>query len=159
MVYLISPDRRRLSLEETEIKRLLGIPAEALRELVDHRLLRRDLRADSAYYELGHDSLIEPVLSRGRTKARIRGKVTMAAGCFFLFLALTLAVATVSASVGILVGPRSGGIDLIIVPIYVLFFLPAVVACFAAGMALIRRSRDTMRRYRNEALSPRYIQT
>ena len=68
--FLISPDRRRLSLEENEIKRQLRLPSETLRLLVSVRLLRCDSRADSIYYELSHDALIEPVLAT--TQALLR---------------------------------------------------------------------------------------
>jgi hypothetical protein len=62
--YLISRNGRRLSVEEDEIKRLLGIDASVLRTLVDGRLLRSDQRADRTYYELSHDSLVSAVLGR-----------------------------------------------------------------------------------------------
>ncbi len=67
--YLISPEGRRLSLERGEIKRMLKLTAENLRNLVDRRLLRSDQRADSWYYELSHDSLVAPILANRKTQA------------------------------------------------------------------------------------------
>jgi hypothetical protein len=71
--YLISPEGRRLSLEENEIRRQLGLSGETLRQLVNSRLLRADHRSDNTYYELSHDALVEPVLATGRKKALLFG--------------------------------------------------------------------------------------
>ena len=73
--FLISPEGRRLSLEENEISRQLALPAETLRLLVAKRLLRSDTRSDSSYYELSHDALIEPVLGTRRWRALLFGWV------------------------------------------------------------------------------------
>jgi hypothetical protein len=64
--FLISPQGIRLRMEESEIKRHTLVDLATLRALVDHRLLRADQTADGTYYELSHDSLIQPALgSRG----------------------------------------------------------------------------------------------
>src|SRR5215470_9617663 len=64
--YLISPQGRRLRMEETEIQRLVRVDQPTLHVLVDKRLLRADQSADGVYYELSHDSLIGPVLDTQR---------------------------------------------------------------------------------------------
>ena len=71
--FLISPEGRRLSLEEMEIRKQLNLPTETLHLLVTRRLLRSENRSDSSYYELSHDALIEPVLATRRWKALLFG--------------------------------------------------------------------------------------
>lgn len=66
--YLISPEGRRLSLEQGEIRRILKLETATLRQLVDRRLLRSDQRADNWYYELSHDSLVAPILATRKTQ-------------------------------------------------------------------------------------------
>lgn len=61
--HLISPDGKRQSLDGDAIKRLVGLKPEILGELVERRLLRIDIRADTKYYELSHDTLVEPILA------------------------------------------------------------------------------------------------
>ena len=68
--YLISPEGRRLSLEENEIRSQLKLSGETLRQLVANRLLRTENRSDSSYYELSHDALVEPVLATRRKRGR-----------------------------------------------------------------------------------------
>src|SRR4029077_3526735 len=55
--FLISPEGRRLSLEERELQRQVKLPHDTLSQLVERRLLRTDRRSDSTYYELSHDAL------------------------------------------------------------------------------------------------------
>jgi hypothetical protein len=93
--YLISPEGRRLSLEEHEIQRQLKLSGETLGKLVDRRLLRSDQRADNTYYELSHDTLVEPVLvtSRARRKimavlAIISGTISAGFGCLFTLVVI-----------------------------------------------------------------------
>jgi hypothetical protein len=71
--FLISPEGRRLSLEEMEIRKQLNLSPEILRLLVTRRLLRSENRSDSSYYELSHDALIEPILTTRRRKALLFG--------------------------------------------------------------------------------------
>jgi hypothetical protein len=82
--FLISPEGRRLSLDEYEIKRDLQLTDTALSQLVQSRLLRIDRRSDSSYYELSHDALIEPVLSTRRARAN------MVAWAFIAFASMLL---------------------------------------------------------------------
>jgi hypothetical protein len=64
--FLISPQGRRLRMEESEITRLLGLRVDTLRTLVDRRLLRSDQTAYGTYYELSHDSLVKPISNSRR---------------------------------------------------------------------------------------------
>ncbi len=58
---LISVTDRRLSLEEEEIERRFKVLSPVLQKLVNTRLLRAESRVGSIYYELIHDTLIEPI--------------------------------------------------------------------------------------------------
>jgi hypothetical protein len=78
--YLISPEGRRLSVEARELQRQLKLPHGTLSRLVEARLLRTDRRSDTTYYELSHDALVEPVLSRRRTQAVMAGWAALSAG-------------------------------------------------------------------------------
>lgn len=71
--YLISPEGRRLSVEEREITRVLGLKPEALAQLVSRRLLRTERRSHSLYYELGHDAMVEPILATQRLQRQLVG--------------------------------------------------------------------------------------
>ena len=59
---LITKGGRRLSLEESDIEVRFGLGGDVLARLVDRRLLRREPRVGSNYYELSHDTLVKPVL-------------------------------------------------------------------------------------------------
>ncbi len=84
--YLISPEGRRLSLEENELRRQLDLPKETLSQLVASRLLRSENRSESTYYELSHDALVEPIFASRRTKARVIGAFGIGSGTLlFLF--------------------------------------------------------------------------
>ncbi|MCY1074314.1 nSTAND1 domain-containing NTPase [Archangium lansingense] len=72
---LISPTGRRLSLEESEIERRFHLSVETLRILTQQRLLRAEPHADSVYYELSHDSLIEPILAKRQYRRELLAKV------------------------------------------------------------------------------------
>jgi hypothetical protein len=62
---------RRLLREESTIKQEDGIAPEILHELVELRLLRKEPRVGDNYYELTHDTLIEPIqLSRKEREQR-----------------------------------------------------------------------------------------
>jgi len=69
---LISVSDRRLSLEEEEIDRRFKISEYLLSKLVDSRLLRAEPRVGSVYYELSHDTLVEPIRESQRRR-RFRG--------------------------------------------------------------------------------------
>jgi hypothetical protein len=88
--FLISPEGRRLSLNEYEIRQQLGLYRETLQQLVNKRLLRSDSRADTTYYELSHDALVEPVLTATRARALLFGWVGAAAGAVLAILFISL---------------------------------------------------------------------
>jgi tetratricopeptide (TPR) repeat protein len=66
--------QRRLSLEEGYIARRYNVSRKLLSHLVDGRLLRSESRVGSFYYELSHDTLVQPILEsrRGRKTKRHR---------------------------------------------------------------------------------------
>ncbi len=68
---LITARGRRLLREESTIKQDDGVGADILREMVELRLLRKEPRVGDNYYELTHDTLIEPIqLSRQAREER-----------------------------------------------------------------------------------------
>ncbi len=67
----ITAKGRRLLREESTIKHDDGVEPEILREMVELRLLRKEPRVGDNYYELTHDTLIEPIqLSRQAREER-----------------------------------------------------------------------------------------
>ena len=94
---LINKSRRRLSLEEEEIGGTFRVTPDELKQLVDERLLRADPRLDSVYYELAHDTLIEPILDhradmRDLDARRRRRWIVGVIGAVVVIAAATLAV-------------------------------------------------------------------
>ncbi|HEY6412069.1 MAG TPA: YCF48-related protein [Edaphobacter sp.] len=85
--FLISPEGRRLSVEERELRRQLKLPRETLSHLVERRLLRTDRRSDSTYYELSHDALVQPVLASRRMQAMVVSWASVLAGSIVVFMA------------------------------------------------------------------------
>src|SRR5215831_16127077 len=88
---LLNRQGLRLSLEEHQIIDAYRVRAETLDTLVDARLLRKEPRLESFYYEISHDSLAQPVVNSRRfrlPKRVLYGGVglliTMALGVFFL---------------------------------------------------------------------------
>ena len=77
---LISAGGRRRLCEESSIVRNNRVPREVLGELVELRLIRKEDRVGDSYYELAHDTLIEPILDgRLRRERRRRwGRVVAA---------------------------------------------------------------------------------
>jgi tetratricopeptide (TPR) repeat protein len=67
---LISSDNRRISLEKGFVKTKYHISEQILNDLVNMRLIRSESRLDSSYYELAHDSLIRPVKTYQKRRAR-----------------------------------------------------------------------------------------
>ena len=63
---LLDPTGKRLMLEEGEIERRFGVRADTLRTLVDCRLLRREPRNESIFYEITHDRLTEAIARNRR---------------------------------------------------------------------------------------------
>jgi hypothetical protein len=133
--YLISPEGRRLSIEDYEIHRQLKLPGEILRKLVDRRLLRSDQRADSTYYELSHDTLIEPVLA----SRRIRGQ---AVGLLIAIFGALLLLMIVLGSIGIIMFTIEKREYTAAISTFIVFALFGYV-----GVTAFRRGVRTLRRY------------
>lgn len=92
---LLNPQGQRLSLEEGELTRVYKVSDETLNTLVDVRLLRKEPRLESFYYEISHDSMAQSVVNSRRF--RIPKQVWYGGSVFmviillgFLFLALQL---------------------------------------------------------------------
>lgn len=64
-------------LEEGDIERHYGIGEATLRALVDARLLRKEVRSESFYYELSHDNLAQPVQDSRRWRMPRRWKIIL----------------------------------------------------------------------------------
>ena len=144
--YLISPEGRRLSVEERELLRQLKLPRETLSQLVDRRLLRTDRRSDSTYYELSHDALVQPVLASRRLQA--------------------LVVSWAAVLAGSIVGLAAGGVFLILVAYSfssskktasdyfgLSILLLTALLLGAAGLAWFKSGSRKLRRYRSHAPS------
>ena len=70
---LISRAGRRLTEAEDEIEKRYRLSVETLGQLVDARLLRPEPRLGGVFYELSHDTLVEPIQrSRRKRLARYR---------------------------------------------------------------------------------------
>lgn len=82
---LISGGGRRLTEEGEEIARRHAIPPEQLRRLVDTRLLRAEPRLGGVFYELSHDTLVEPI-RRSRARRQARKRSLLAGGAILLVL-------------------------------------------------------------------------
>jgi tetratricopeptide (TPR) repeat protein len=65
-------NRSRLSLEQGYIRRKYNVSKAVLSQLVDGRLLRSEPRVGSVYYELSHDTLVEPILQSQQERKRQR---------------------------------------------------------------------------------------
>ncbi len=65
---LISAGGRRLTEAEEEIERKYKVSKQRLRQLVDARLLRSEPRLGGAFYELSHDTLVEPIRQSRRKR-------------------------------------------------------------------------------------------
>ena len=136
--FLISPEGRRLSLEEMEIRKQLNLSPETLRLLVTRRLLRSDNRSDSSYYELSHDALIEPILTTRRRKALLFGWLGLGTS------SIGLAVLSLGVIYNIIFAIRQP-----VTPEWVnnLVGMPFLASLGIVLLALSRRNLRTLRRY------------
>jgi hypothetical protein len=139
--FLISPEGRRLSANERELQRQLGLPRAVLNQLLERRLLRIDRRSESAYYELSHDSLIEPVLRSRRAQALFKGWTRIAAGGS-IFVATGFLGILFSIALPYQRAPLS----------YYLILLPAYLCSTVFGLGLLRAGIDSRRRYRQASV-------
>ncbi len=79
---------RRVSFDGTVITQSFGVTAAELRKLADCHLLRAVPRLDSVYYELAHDTLVQPILaSRDRRRQRRIRSVSWALAAMLLIVA------------------------------------------------------------------------
>ncbi len=97
--HMISVDGKRQSIEQDTLVHQLGIPLQTLKKLVESRLFRLETRANTRYYELSHDTLVQPVLqsqglsSRYVMSSKLIFQLLMLIGFFQLSLVfLALAV-------------------------------------------------------------------
>jgi photosystem II stability/assembly factor-like uncharacterized protein len=139
--YLISPEGRRLSVEERELLRQLKLPRETLSHLVDRRLLRTDRRSDSTYYELSHDALVQPVLASRRVQAIVVSWAAVLAGSI---ICIAAALFILLCGFTALSGSAKSTSDYYFLPLF------AVLSLFlgAGGLAWFRSGRQRLRRYR-----------
>jgi|GEM_PF-3301062 len=144
--YLISPEGRRLSVEERELLRQLKLPRETLSHLVDRRLLRTDRRSDSTYYELSHDALVQPVLASRRVQAMVFSWASVLAGSIVCLSAAVFILLCVAAMIS---GTSNATTTYVIFPIFV------VLSLFlgAGGLAWFRSGLQRLRRYRRHTPS------
>ncbi len=150
--FLISPEGRRLSVEETEIRQQVGLAEPSLQHLMVARLLRTDRRSDATYIELGHDALVEPILATRRANALVTGWVAKAAGGLGVSLAALLVLVGLVALIGVLMtdaesdSPRSWEAAVLVV----------TVGMIAAALAKISVSllQSGIRTHRRFARSP-----
>jgi hypothetical protein len=141
--YLISPEGRRLSLERNEIKRILNLGEETLKDLVDHRLLRSDQRADSWYYELSHDCLVNPILATRKTQGMTMGVLGLIGSIFSGIFGLSLLFGSLASLHFVSQSNNAGIFALFIFP--TMISIGAVALWFSIGAA--RRSVEILNRY------------
>jgi hypothetical protein len=143
--YLISPEGRRLSLEENELYRQLGLSREILGGLVASRLLRSETRSESTYYELSHDSLVEPILESRSAKAQIMGMLGIGWGALAFLFALLILVLSPAMMISLAHDSNGSVVGAVIAGgITVLVALVIVVS----SAFLLRGSARSMLRYR-----------
>ncbi len=83
---LISAGGRRLTEDGEEIERRFKLSKERLDRLVDARLLRSEPRLGGTFYELSHDTLIEPITESRKRRRRKRWIWLGGVGGTFLLL-------------------------------------------------------------------------
>jgi hypothetical protein len=149
---LISPEGRRLSVEDHQIRRQLNLSAETLQQLVNARLLRSDSRSDSTYYELSHDALVEPVLITSRMRALLFGWLAVVAGSILAIALGSLGLLGIIYGLAVITGYQPMQAD---VPSTV-FFVFLLVCSFVLAlilMAIVLRNVRAIQRFRWRALS------
>lgn len=144
--FLISPEGRRISQEENELRWRLGVSTETLRRLTASRLLRAESRSESIYYELSHDSLIEPILESRRIRAHVVGMLGIGAGTLLLMSALVTLLATPVTAVVVAAEPHGGGVAQGLAAASIWFICTLILAVPSA--ILLRGSARSMLRYR-----------
>lgn len=149
--FLISPEGRRLSLSEREIRHQIGLDRATLQQLVNKRLLRSDNRSDTTYYELSHDALVEPVLSASRARALVFGWAGAAAGSLLAVVSTSLGLIFVAATITYAV--QSGDENKSATLLEALFLVPGLLALGLAPIPFIRRNYRTIQRFQHHISS------
>jgi hypothetical protein len=148
--FLISPEGRRLSLNEYEIRQQLGLYRETLQQLVNQRLLRSDSRADTTYYELSHDALVEPVLTATRAQALLFGWLSAAIGSVLAILFISLGSMFVTLGIMYIFQSTDENKDATLLE--ALFLVPGLFALGLMPIPFIRRNYRTIQRFRQGML-------
>ena len=89
---LLDLSGKRLMLEQGEIERRYGLDAGVLNTLVDSRLLRREPRNESVFYEISHDRLTEAIAKNRRSPLPRWVRPTIAAGIVFIVITAGFAI-------------------------------------------------------------------
>ncbi len=84
-------NERRVSRDENRLKKKYKVSAETLARLVDNRLLRCEPRVGSIYYELSHDTLVEPILESHQKRVIKKTSIIMPALLFLLIFGANFA--------------------------------------------------------------------
>ena len=148
--FLISPEGRRLSLNEYEIRRQLRLSGETLQQLVNSRLLRSDSRSDSTYYELSHDALVEPVLTARRAQALLFGWVAAATGSALVVVFNSLGSLFVLAAIFYFYQSTEENKDAVLLLVAVL--VPGLFAIGLMPIPFVVRNYRTIRRFQQGIL-------
>ncbi len=83
---LLNAEGFRLPLQENEIFKQYHLDSQALIPLVEARLLRRESRLESNFYELSHDSLTRPILESRPWKLTHKQRIVFYSGLATLFI-------------------------------------------------------------------------
>lgn len=67
----LTSDNKRISVDETFLIKKYGITEIELKKLVDRRVLRKEPRLGSFYYEISHDTLLSPITESLRERVRL----------------------------------------------------------------------------------------
>lgn len=145
--YLISPEGRRLSLEENELNRQLGLQPTTLGDLVSSRLLRSESRSESVYYELSHDALVEPILESRRTRAHVLGILGTGSGAVVFLLSLMTFLAFVIGMAGMWQDATQTG-DLVLWLVLACIGTLGLLGIIVSSVTVLRTSARSMLRHR-----------
>jgi len=85
---LLNAEGFRLPLQENEIFKRYHLDGQALAPLVEARLLRKESRLESNFYELSHDSLARPILESRPWKLTYKQRLLAFAGLAMLVIVI-----------------------------------------------------------------------
>mgnify|MGYP000881392622 CR=1 FL=1 len=74
---LINENNRRRSVDQSELLARPGVKPELLRALEDKRLVRKEPRLDTFYYEISHDTLLAPILKFRKERLDAEEKIRL----------------------------------------------------------------------------------